>query len=357
MRLRASVLCALGLVAVSANAADETGKWYVTPQSGYLWTDNDRNVEDDAYYGLGIGKHISPEWSLELNGVKGRYDVAPGTKLDISAFSLDALRVFKRSSVVSPFLSIGAGFIQDDPRPGSSEGSPLAQVGAGLLIDVAENASKSFVFQLRPEVKARWDFIDLPGNSSFLDYSAGVGFQLAWGAGRTPDFVVVSGGRRRTDDGHRRDLDQGILAQQPRDLDAGRGGASRGEVLAPDRGGIGIVVGGDEEVVGLDDVVAGTARGLEQDVEFAEDLARLFDDVAGRGDDAGVVGARGARQPDDVAHTQRGHIGVAIGPGLAGGENFAGFLLHVSRLQRPGVWGGAVRDRDGILPATVRRAD
>lgn len=193
MLIRAGVLCALGLATVSANAADETGKWYLTPKAGYLWTDNDRKVDDDNFYGLGIGKHISPEWSLEVNGVTGHYDATnvPGSRLNIRAFSLDALRVFARAERVSPFLSIGAGYIKDGPEPvGRSEGSPLAQVGAGLLIDLAENAAGSFVFQLRPEVKARWDFIDTRDNNNFLDYSAGIGFQFAWGAGRAPEAAA-----------------------------------------------------------------------------------------------------------------------------------------------------------------------
>jgi hypothetical protein len=33
-------------------------------------------------------------------------------------------------------------------------------VGGGLLIDLVENSSRSFVLQFRPEVLARWDFID-----------------------------------------------------------------------------------------------------------------------------------------------------------------------------------------------------
>ena len=176
---------ALALTATAAHAADETGKWYITPQAGYLWADSDRFVDDDLYYGLGIGKHLSPEWSLELNGVAGNYDAESGTgDLDITAFSIDALRVFARASTVSPFLSIGAGYIKDKPNAGRDFGSPLAQVGAGLLIDVAENSSGSFLFQLRPEVKARWDFIDERPNDNFVDYMAGIGFQFAWGSPR-----------------------------------------------------------------------------------------------------------------------------------------------------------------------------
>ena len=62
----------------------------------------------------------------------------------------------------------------------------LAQVGVGLLIDAAENSNGSFVFQLRPEMKGRWDFIDEPANDHFLDYMFGIGFQFAWGPARAP---------------------------------------------------------------------------------------------------------------------------------------------------------------------------
>lgn len=185
MRSSLALLGALALGTTVADAADETGKWYINPQIGYLWTDSDRGVDDDLYYGFGIGKHLSPEWNLELNAVGGSYDAgSSGNDLDIKAFSFDALRVFKRASSVSPFLSIGAGYIKDEPDAGRDFGSPLAQAGAGLLIDVAENSSGSFLFQLRPEVKVRWDFIDERPNDHFVDYMAGIGFQFAWGSPR-----------------------------------------------------------------------------------------------------------------------------------------------------------------------------
>jgi hypothetical protein len=91
--------------ATASQAADETGKWYLNPQGGYLWADDDRFVDDDYYYGLGVGKHISPKWNLEFNGLTCIYDpTIPGDSIDINAFSLDALRVFRRAERVSPFL-------------------------------------------------------------------------------------------------------------------------------------------------------------------------------------------------------------------------------------------------------------
>lgn len=183
MATRWMLLGTLLAFATASQAADETGKWYLNPQAGYLWADDDRFVDDDYYYGLGLGKHISPEWSLELNGITGQYDpTIAGDSIDISAFSLDALRVFRRAERVSPFLRLGAGYVDDEFVTGESHGSALAQIGGGLLIDLMENSSRSFVLQLRPEVLARWDFVDQAATKDVLDYMAGIGVQFAFGA-------------------------------------------------------------------------------------------------------------------------------------------------------------------------------
>jgi len=166
-----------------AQAADETGKGYLMPQIGYTWTDEDRGVDDDVYYGLSAGKHVSERWSLELNGSRGEYD-APGAKLNLTTISLDALLVFNRARTVSPFITFGAGYIEDDIDQGPSEGGPLAQAGVGLLLDVAESSKGSFLFQLRPEVKARWDGNDIGASDHPIDYFGGLGFVFAFGPAR-----------------------------------------------------------------------------------------------------------------------------------------------------------------------------
>jgi OOP family OmpA-OmpF porin len=185
MRKQLTVALAMLGAMHAAQAADETGKMYITPQVGYLWADKDRNVDDDVYYGMGFGVHLSPEWSLELNFGGGNYDFdVGGRELQIRAVGLNALRVFNRAGAVAPFIGAGVGFISDDSDPGDRERSPFAEVGVGLLVDVAKNASDSFVWQLRPEVKARWDFIDTDEHKSFLDYYAGLGLQFAFGEPR-----------------------------------------------------------------------------------------------------------------------------------------------------------------------------
>jgi hypothetical protein len=76
------LLGTLLLGAMTTQAADETGKWYLNPQAGYVWTDDDRFVDDDDYYGLGLGKSVSQSWNVEFNGITGKYDPTVGGDSD-----------------------------------------------------------------------------------------------------------------------------------------------------------------------------------------------------------------------------------------------------------------------------------
>ena len=73
MRLRTSTTLAYALAcsfaATVAHGADETGKGYINPMYGYQWADKARNVNDDDFWGVGVGRHISEHWSLELNNL------------------------------------------------------------------------------------------------------------------------------------------------------------------------------------------------------------------------------------------------------------------------------------------------
>lgn len=172
---RNALLCFVSVASVwNFAAADEVGRWYLTPQAGGLITDNDRHIEDeDPLFGLAIGKHISEEWSVELN--------ANGAKLDAFepyAASLDALRVFRRAQALSPYLTFGAGAIRNDFEIGRDDTDFMAQAGAGLMWKLGENRRGTSGFSLRPEVKARWDDA---GRDDFIDYIAMLGFQISWG--------------------------------------------------------------------------------------------------------------------------------------------------------------------------------
>jgi OOP family OmpA-OmpF porin len=190
-KIRAAAALALGSVAATASAEQRAGDWYLVPQAGYTWLDNDRNAKDDMFLGLAVGKHLNDAWSLELGITTGEFDLPGNTssELDITTYSLDVLRVFARNSVVSPYISLGAGALHSKYTGQSSDTNFLAQAGLGLMIQLAEKQDGTMRFSLRPEIKARWD---LPRHNDpqdkFLDYSAGLGFQFAFG----PAPVVVA---------------------------------------------------------------------------------------------------------------------------------------------------------------------
>jgi len=169
------LVCVIGLAAAANATASDVGRWYVTPQGGGLITDNDRNIEDgDALLGLSVGKHLSKEWSMELNANGARLDA-----FDPYAASLDVLRVFRRDESLSPYLTLGAGAVRNNVEVGRDTTDFIAQAGAGLIWKLGENRRGTSSFSLRPEIKARWD--DTGREGYFTDYIGTLGFQFAFG--------------------------------------------------------------------------------------------------------------------------------------------------------------------------------
>lgn len=180
----ALVAPALVIAAPGIAAADDVGHWYITPQIGGISVDNDRPVQDkDWLYGVAIGKHLSRVINLELNFNGSQIGGGPG-RSDISLYggSLDLLTVMNRGGVVAPFLSFGAGVLQNDRSPGRDATNLMGQVGAGMFIKAWESADGSRSFALRPELKVRWDEDGAIENNR--DYLGLLGFQLSFGAPR-----------------------------------------------------------------------------------------------------------------------------------------------------------------------------
>ncbi len=160
---------------------DSVGRWYIAPELGGTITDHSRSVDNGLFYGLALGKHLTPEWSAELNVLSGSYDGKHGAPDQrITAVSADALRVFNRDATFAPFLTAGLGVVNDDPSPGESRSSFMAQAGVGALVHAWESNSGAVSFALRPLAKVRWD--DNSRLSRPLDFLIGVGFELGFGA-------------------------------------------------------------------------------------------------------------------------------------------------------------------------------
>lgn len=184
-----------GLFAGSAWAADGSGSdsvghWYLAPEVGATITDHSRSVDNAVFYGLAFGKHLNENWSAELNVLSGSHDRKHGAPdLRMTAVSADVLRVFNRDGIFSPFLTAGLGVINDDPSPGSSDNSFMAQAGVGALIHVWNSSSGSSNFAIRPQVRVRWDNTGVYDDP--VDVLVGVGFEFAFGAPRAVPAVLT----------------------------------------------------------------------------------------------------------------------------------------------------------------------
>src|SRR5215510_4788951 len=150
-----SAAVAAVLFAASAQSADETGMMYINPFGGYTLLDNNRDRDDDFHYGVGFGYHATENFSLEFNGLWADFEGDNGGTLHQSSYSLDGLFVFNRASAFSPYLTLGAGYLENNFNGPTNWGGPMAQAGVGALIDIGEGQNGGFVFQFRPEVKYR----------------------------------------------------------------------------------------------------------------------------------------------------------------------------------------------------------
>jgi OOP family OmpA-OmpF porin len=106
-------LALLGALCAShaVSAQDFDNRWYVSGSLGYLWADGDRNVDDDYLWGVGVGKRVSPNFSVEL-----QYDAATlETVLNGLDWSLQSLQVIGRYHFMgedrtwNPYLAFGGG--------------------------------------------------------------------------------------------------------------------------------------------------------------------------------------------------------------------------------------------------------
>src|SRR5215510_12047672 len=110
MQLSAAIAAAL--FAAHAQSADETGMMYVNPIGGYTFLDSKRDRDDDFHFGFGAGFHATENFSVEFNGLWADFDGDNGATLHQGAYSLDGLFVFNRASRFSPYITVGAGYLE-----------------------------------------------------------------------------------------------------------------------------------------------------------------------------------------------------------------------------------------------------
>ena len=211
--MKMKLLCAalaggLGL-ASAANAQEFDDRWYLTAGVGYNFQDGDRRTDDAEQVSLGLGKFISPVWSVdaELNYQNPTFDGnVAGANRNLRWSQYGVSFDFRRHLISegrnwNPYFLMGLGYQRSEeefdafPNPVSpgerEDGNFSAKLGAGLQGTFSNRVA------VRAELFARGDFDDdsyaangaadwggYPHNqeeSYFLDFVAQVGLVIPLG--------------------------------------------------------------------------------------------------------------------------------------------------------------------------------
>ncbi len=175
--LRRLALTLLLVLPVSASLADaQTGQKYVTAMASYYDDDTERNVEDGVAGGMvGMGWAFHDSWNLE--GYAGYYTPdgpAAQTHIDVGA-NLQLL--FARENRLTPYLFVGAGYLEVNPETAATVNGVAYSAGAGLLLDLFGDSPVA----LRAEYRYRSDdLLDSRLNDQFLS----LGLQFPFGGSK-----------------------------------------------------------------------------------------------------------------------------------------------------------------------------
>ena len=188
--LCAALLAGLS-VAQAASAQEFDDRWYLTGSAGFNMQDNARETNNTPFLGLGLGKFISPNWSVdgELNYQLPNFNANQDQNWSQYGISMDLRRHFiSEGRGWNPYLLAGLGYQRAEEEfvtpeitsPGRREdGNFAAKVGAGLQTTLEKRIG------VRAEVAYRADFDDTshaaPDESWFGDVLVSFGVVVPLG--------------------------------------------------------------------------------------------------------------------------------------------------------------------------------
>ena len=166
IRMLSAALLAGMAVSQAASAQEFDDRWYISGTAGYNFQDEDRRTDDAPALGLGLGKFISPEWSVEgaLNYQNPQFKHNQDLRWSQYGISLDFRRHFiSDERNWAPYVLFGLGYqrseeeyaiLSPDSPAKREDGNLAAKLGVGLQGDFSRRVA------VRAEVAYRADFDD-----------------------------------------------------------------------------------------------------------------------------------------------------------------------------------------------------
>ena len=188
-------------MANSAMAQDYDDRWYLTAGAGVGVFDGDRNVENELYGTLGVGKFITPNLSLDLelwhSNPKLDYNFSEDRNWELMSLSLVGRYHFGDADGWHPYVALGVGAqeyhdgTQTQPlalgfNPSRTGSNLLGIAGIGMQGGLGNGS-------LRAELGARFDMDDegFDGGDNYMDGYAGLSYVFPLGSRAEPVAVAV----------------------------------------------------------------------------------------------------------------------------------------------------------------------
>ncbi|TBR39862.1 MULTISPECIES: OmpA family protein [Dyella] len=190
---------ALALGGVGAVHAQDTagttttgydGRWYIAPTVGGYYNDTDRNTNSrQVYYGLGVGKFISENASIDLFIDRTKRDVdskVGGGNWSNNNYGVTARFYFGGWDAWRPYLLAGVmGSYHHNPA--DSGWAPAAQLGGGVSKTITDSSD------IRIEAGYRYDWDDKtqPTKNGYGDWFLGFSVVSRFGEAAAAPAAVV----------------------------------------------------------------------------------------------------------------------------------------------------------------------
>ncbi|RUL65903.1 OmpA family protein [Dyella dinghuensis] len=180
----------------SAPSSDVTNtsfddRWYVSPYVGWFHNDTKRLTNrNQIYYGLGIGKFVSPNVAVDLFADRTQrrvdYDLGGG-RWASNNIGVDVRYFFLDWNAWRPYL-VGGVMASQHIDPFNHGVDPAAEGGVGLSKTITEN------IDIRGEIKYRydWDNKTFPQRNGFGDAIADVAMVFRLGPPPAPPAPPVA---------------------------------------------------------------------------------------------------------------------------------------------------------------------
>ncbi len=160
-------------------------RWYIAPTVGGFYNDSDRDTHSrQVFYGLSVGKFISPNVSIELFADRTKRDAdtaefGQGNRWASNSYGVSARYFFGDWTSWRPYLMGGVmGSYHSNPL--DHGWAPAAQAGVGISKSITDSVD----FRVEGAYRYDWDDKTFPQRNGYGDWY--LGFSLVARIGEVP---------------------------------------------------------------------------------------------------------------------------------------------------------------------------